>query len=127
MEEGFGSERQSDHLLVAMVLNQEQTHDFGSVFRVQGLDSGEDDSGRFVGIHGRTVAEKGKDRESEEDPRILSMSSAAERKHEKVKKGRERSERKKSYLSKSNDDIRKQKMKKRGISYLYLFLLSVWI
>ena len=37
---------------LSMILNQQETHDFGSIFRVQVLDPREDNPGSFISVHG---------------------------------------------------------------------------
>ena len=53
VEQRLRAEGEADHLLLAVVLDEEEAHDLGGVVRVQRLDPGEHHLGRLVGVHGR--------------------------------------------------------------------------
>jgi hypothetical protein len=52
VEQRLGAEGEAYHLLLAMVLDEEEAHDLGCVVRVERLDPREHHLGRLVGVHG---------------------------------------------------------------------------
>lgn len=52
LKERFRAKSKPDHLLLAIILNQDETHDLGGVLWIQSLDPGEHHPRGFVGIHG---------------------------------------------------------------------------
>jgi hypothetical protein len=76
VEQRLGAEGEADHLLLAVVLDEEEAHDLGGVVRVQCLDPRKHHLGGLVGVHGRGSAKKRPRRREETRPWLLPLPTA---------------------------------------------------